>query len=76
MNNYWLNKKIDINSITKRWLQDHPYDTTKELPKGWEYRFGMCGRFLKYDSVEHAERKNTKTGSVPFGGSNVGEFEN
>lgn len=58
--------------ITKKWLQDHPYDPAKELPPGWELRFGMRGRFLKYNSVEHAESKNRivirESGiEVPFG---------
>ena len=58
--------------MTKKWLQDHPYDPVSDLPKGWEYRFGMRGRFLKYDSTEHAERKNKivirETGKeLPFG---------
>lgn len=56
--NFTLEEETKQNEMTKLWLEDHPYDPTKELPKGWEYRFGMRGRFLKYDSVEHAERKN------------------
>lgn len=56
--NFTLEEETKQNEITKQWLKDHPYDPTKELPKGWEYRFGMRGRFLKYDSVQHAERKN------------------
>lgn len=70
--NITLDEEKKSNEITKRWLQDHPYDPTKDLPKGWELRFGMRGRFLKYDSVEHAERRNKivirESGvEVPFG---------
>jgi len=70
--NITLNEEKISNEITKRWLQDHPYDPAKDLPKGWELRFGMRGRFLKYDSIEHAERKNKivirESGAeVPFG---------
>jgi hypothetical protein len=56
--NITLNEENKSNEITKKWLLDHPYDPTKDLPKSWEYRFGMHGRFMKYDSAEHAERKN------------------
>lgn len=56
--NYTVEEESKQNEMTKKWLQDHPYDPTQELPEGWEYRFGMRGRFMKYDSVEHAERKN------------------
>jgi hypothetical protein len=56
--NYTLEEETKQNEITKQWLRNHPYDPTKDLPKGWEYRFNMRGRFMKYDSVEHAERKN------------------
>jgi len=63
---------VDLNEMTKKWLQDHPYDPANDLPKGWELRFGLRGKFLKYDSVEHAERKNMitirETGiPLPFG---------
>lgn len=66
--------------ITKKWLQDNPYDLNSSLPKGWEVRFGMRGRFMKYDSIEHAERKNMitirETGiQMPFGYCNK-QWEN
>jgi len=54
--------------ITKKWLTDNPYNPY-DLPEGWEIKFGMRGKFMKYDSVEHAERKNTYNG-MPFGGAN------
>jgi len=56
--NITLNEEKKSDEMTKKWLKDHPYDPTKDLPKGWEFRFGMRGMFLKYNSVEHAERKN------------------
>ncbi len=64
-----------LDEMTKKWLKDHPYDPAQELPKGWEYRFGMRGRFFKYDSADHAERKNKivirESGKeVPFGYAN------
>jgi hypothetical protein len=57
--------------IVRQWLENNPYDPTV-LPKGWEIRFGLRGKFLKYDSIGHAERKNMilvrETNElVPFG---------
>ena len=56
--------------IIKDWLRENP-PTDDGLPKGWEIRFGLRGLFLKYDSVEHAERKNMilrrDDRYVPFG---------
>lgn len=54
-----------LNRMTKQWLSQNYY-TYNTLPPGWELRFGLKGRFLQYDSIEHAERKNMKDG-VPFG---------
>lgn len=58
-----------LDEITKHWLSNNPCKAII-LPDGWEFRFGLCGRFLKYESVEHAERKNRyiirETG-IPFG---------
>ena len=70
--NCTLEEENKQNEITKKWLKDHPYDPASDLPKGWELRFGLRGRFLKYESVEHAERKNMITiresgMKVPFG---------
>jgi hypothetical protein len=47
---------MNEHAITKEWLKNNPYNG--ELPKGWEVRFGIRGKFMKYDSIEHAERKN------------------
>ena len=49
-----------LDYAVKQWLFDNPYDHNdpSTLPAGWEIRFGKRGRFLKYDSVEHAEQKN------------------
>jgi hypothetical protein len=69
--NIALNEEKQSNEITKKWLKDNPYDPIGSLPKGWEIRFGKRGMFLKYDSVEHAERKNMitlRSGIItPFG---------
>lgn len=54
--------------ITREWLIANPYDPD-DLPVGWERKFGLRGMFMKYDSIEHAERKNMYKG-VPFGGAN------
>ena len=51
---------IPVDPMIKTWLADHPYDPNdpSTLPKGWEIRFGIRGRFLKYDDVQHAEARN------------------
>lgn len=59
-------KQIE-DQIVKDYLEVTPIDD--RLPKGWEVRFGLRGRFMKYDSVEHCERKNMYNG-VAFGGCN------
>lgn len=43
--------------ITKNYLAKLPNEDDP-LPKGWEIRFGYRGRWMKYDSVEHCEKKN------------------
>lgn len=50
--------------LVKKYLKETPLD--ERLPEKWEVRFGLRGRFMKYDSIEHCERKNMHNG-VPFG---------
>lgn len=54
--------------IIKTYLRNNP-PTEEIIPVGFEKRFGIIGRFCRYDSVQHAESRNIYNG-IPFGGCN------
>ena len=52
-----------LEKLTRKWLSHCITDPAESLPPGWEYKFGIRGKFVQHESLEALESAHMEADS-------------